>query len=154
MKWLQLTMAVLVFAVSAHGADLPVKATKTKIGNSPALAVTYEQILKGGTNAPIKHFFGSAQIAVGETLEIRLGGNPTTGYAWTLEALDESIAAATGPLTYEQKDAEAGMVGVPGTYSMSVRGASPGYTYLRLRYKRAWEKSATCTLAVRIRVVP
>ena len=78
---------------------------------------------------------------VGDVSVIRVAGNPTTGFQWELKSMDRTIAEPVEPMAYRQDSAKAGMVGVGGTFSLSVRGVKPGKTEAVLVYRRSWEKA-------------
>jgi inhibitor of cysteine peptidase len=81
---------------------------------------------------------GSAvALSAGDTLIVELEGNPTTGYGWELDALDESILRPVGEPGY-QSDSD--LVGSPGTFTFAFDAAEPGDTVLRLVYLRPWEE--------------
>ncbi|MDD5627810.1 MAG: protease inhibitor I42 family protein [Elusimicrobia bacterium] len=80
------------------------------------------------------------EIAAGETFEIKLPCNPTTGYNWELQSINRKIAAPTGPVEFRQSPAQPGMVGVGGTCVLAVKGVKPGKTKAVLVYRRPWEK--------------
>ncbi len=85
-----------------------------------------------------------------DTLVVRLSGNPTTGYRW-------SVAQAPKPLrlvgtTY--RPAPPGRLGQGGTFVFRFRAKS-GSGVLRLVYRRPWEQRKpplrTFSLTVRVR---
>ena len=73
----------------------------------------------------------------GDTLEIVLDGNPTTGYSWSLEPWDTGVIEETGQPVYRSgSDA----IGAGGQYTFYFRASSPGQTILRFMYHRPFEK--------------
>lgn len=96
---------------------------------------------------------GDAEITLmpGDTLNIALAENPTTGYRWSVEPSDPSILEAV-PAAYEAAGAAAG---AGGRRSFSFRAIAPGQTRLSLILQRPWEgapsarKRFAVTLTVR-----
>lgn len=83
-------------------------------------------------------------VKVGQTIEIALAGNPTTGYAWAA-ALDEKDAALleqVGEPAYVQDATEGEVVGAGGTYTFTFKAVSEGEATITLVYARAWESVA------------
>lgn len=88
-------------------------------------------------------------LAQGETLVVKLAGNPTTGYQWTVAQIDADYLQDLGS-TYA---ADSSAIGSGGTYAFRFEARKPGTTDLVLAYRRAWETSAddeTYSLAVTI----
>ena len=83
----------------------------------------------------------SFTVEAGETVQVILAGNPTTGYAW-FAALDDDSAALLkqeGEPTYTQENTDADVVGAGGTYTFTFTAAGEGEALLKLIYARAWE---------------
>jgi inhibitor of cysteine peptidase len=83
----------------------------------------------------------------GSTIEVQpdqevvviLGGNPTTGYGWTVASVDEAVLAPTGEPSYEQESTDETLVGGGGTFTLTFQAKAPGKTELELAYARPWE---------------
>lgn len=75
----------------------------------------------------------------GQTLEVVLASNPTTGYRWQLSLADDAPLQSQGPARYEQSPSPAGMVGVGGTETWTLRGVRAGSADLRFEYRRPFE---------------
>jgi inhibitor of cysteine peptidase len=77
-------------------------------------------------------------LAIGETLEVRLKENRTTGHKWSLDA-------STGSTITLIKDAyEAGTaVGQAGTHTWDFRADESGPSEIKLSYRRPWEENQT-----------
>jgi inhibitor of cysteine peptidase len=72
---------------------------------------------------------------VGDTIEIHLPENATTGYRWEPDSLDSHIfelEEATG-------NYRSGVIGSGGDAQFRIRVLAPGSAALRLRYWRRWE---------------
>jgi inhibitor of cysteine peptidase len=85
----------------------------------------------------------------GQKLFIKLPGNPTTGYQWTMARLEGAALLQSGGLEYRPSAGSAGMVGSGGEYSVSFRAVSTGTAELRLDYGRSWEKSPERSFSLR-----
>lgn len=76
-------------------------------------------------------------IGIGETLKVKLEGNPTTGYEWQLASVEESILNWDGVPQYKS---DSKLVGAGGEYTFVFEGKSPGTTHLEFSYLRPWEE--------------
>ncbi len=81
----------------------------------------------------------SRRLAQGQTLEISLAGNPTTGYSWIEKEGGAPVLRSSGEPVYASESTDGTLVGGGGTYTFSFVGAEPGTTRLELAYGRAWE---------------
>jgi len=81
-------------------------------------------------------------LSLNETIEVRLHGNPTTGYHWGLAKLEGDAVAQVGGMRYESDATRATrrMTGVGGTFIATFKAVKPGEADLTLEYRRAWEK--------------
>jgi inhibitor of cysteine peptidase len=79
---------------------------------------------------------GSLEMAAGDQLEIRLVGNPTTGYEWMLKAVDESVLKPLGEPEYQS---ESNLIGGGGRYTFQLTALAAGDTQLELVYRRSFE---------------
>jgi predicted secreted protein len=77
------------------------------------------------------------QLVVGQTLEIALPGNPTTGFTWAAWGALPSQVATAGD-SYETS-APAGVVGAGGVQTLAFKALSAGTATLKLGYARPWE---------------
>lgn len=80
-------------------------------------------------------------VKAGETVEARVAGNLTTGYAWMAALSDEDavLLEQQGEPVYVQDFADTDMVGTGGTYTFTFRAAAEGEATLKLVYSRPWE---------------
>ncbi len=87
-------------------------------------------------------------LTTGQTLVVKLNGNPSTGYAWT-------VSGNPAPLqlwkTYHQRS-KSGMAGAPQVVVFEFRGTASGVTNLTLIYRRGWEYNVAPARSFRIRV--
>jgi len=90
----------------------------------------------------------SRSLSVGDLLEVRLPGNPTTGYAWDVITLP--------PLLQKQKEpahrSDSQRIGAGGITSFVFRVAVVGEGTLDLAYRRHWEKDTSPLKTCRIRL--
>lgn len=80
---------------------------------------------------------GVIKITKGETLEVRLPGNPTTGYTWEVTQIDRAVLDPLGEPEFIQDDG--GGVGAGGRLVLRFKASQPGECFLRLDYRRPWE---------------
>lgn len=85
---------------------------------------------------------GKFELATGQSLEIALEENPTTGYRWQVAANDDNILKLASR-EYQQSEAEPGKVGVGGVATFNFEAAGKGSTELRMIYIRATASSDT-----------
>jgi inhibitor of cysteine peptidase len=78
------------------------------------------------------------KIGVGETIHVILKGNPTTGYAWTVDLPPDS-AVLLEQVGEPEYVADSGLVGAGGTYTFTFRGLAAGEATLTLEYARSFE---------------
>lgn len=79
----------------------------------------------------------NVQIKVGDTLEVRLASNPSTGYMWYVHPKSTALLKLTGQT---QTDAADPGVGRPIVQVFTFQPRRAGDVILLLRYARAWEK--------------
>jgi inhibitor of cysteine peptidase len=76
----------------------------------------------------------------GETLFISIDGNPTTGYTWEVDSVDQNILQLVGEAEYAQdSNLNSKKAGVGGTYKFKFTAVSAGSTTLKLKYWRTFE---------------
>jgi predicted secreted protein len=85
-------------------------------------------------------------VAVGETIELRLIENPSTGYTWSI-TLDPPAAAAIVATRWTQAGGSGAqpMPGAPGTRDLTIAIKRPGSLVIRAKNWRAWEGDASVT---------
>ena len=79
----------------------------------------------------------SVEVAKGGTLEITLEGNPTTGYTWEVESVDDKVLKQESEPDFKA-DSEA--VGAGGMMTLKFNAEGAGKTDLKLVYHRPWEE--------------
>ncbi|MCB1776253.1 MAG: protease inhibitor I42 family protein [Candidatus Competibacteraceae bacterium] len=95
----------------------------------------------------------TAQLVVGEQLEVRLPENPETGFSWAIDENDRRILALDN--TAYTSPAVAGFIGVRGQRVFTLTARRPGEDALKLKYWRVMggDDSITERFAVTVRVV-
>lgn len=79
-------------------------------------------------------------LSVGETIEVVLSENATTGYTWAIERIEPAVVTvAERSSRYPQQ----GAVGSGGHAVFRLTAATPGKGTVRLRYWREWEGDAS-----------
>lgn len=76
------------------------------------------------------------ELPVGETIEVRLPENRTTGYQWVLE----SSAKAVSSLLNDEVE-PGSLMGGPGIHHWYFRTDRAGSGHIKLSYRRPWEET-------------
>ena len=87
-------------------------------------------------------------LIVGDMLEVRLSGNPTTGYSWQAVAVPAQLRQQGEPVY--RSDSQ--LVGAGGVTSFKFSVAAAGDGILDLAYRRPWEKDAAAAKTCRIQL--
>jgi inhibitor of cysteine peptidase len=93
----------------------------------------------------------AVDVAVGETLVLRLSATAGTGYSWNVIAIDDKQLAREGDATFEP--AKAPMPGAAGFEVLRFKAKSRGRSLLELHYVRPWEKDAAPARTFRLTVL-
>ena len=88
---------------------------------------------------------------IGDTLEIILEGNPTTGYIWEKAEGDNAILFPHGD--YKYTSAKTLLVGSGGKFVFTFQGAAPGKTKLHIIYHRTFEKNVAPVKSFEVMVI-
>ncbi len=75
-------------------------------------------------------------LSVGDTLEVTLEGNPTTGYNWEAANLETSIVKQAGDVAFTPASTA---IGASGQVVLRFEAVGSGETTLQLVYHRSWE---------------
>ncbi|MFC2055485.1 protease inhibitor I42 family protein [Chloroflexota bacterium] len=76
------------------------------------------------------------ELKAGQTLIVSLEGNPTTGYMWEAEDLDEQVLRQAGETEFKP---ESDAIGAGGVQTLRFETVKTGQTTLKLVYHRSWE---------------
>jgi inhibitor of cysteine peptidase len=82
---------------------------------------------------------GTFELRPGETVDISLGANLTTGYNWQVVPFQATVLAQTGEPVVEENE---GLLGAPTTVTFRFTAVAPGEQVVQLNYVRPWEESA------------
>src|SRR5262245_8197601 len=87
----------------------------------------------------------SVRVRVGDEILLRVPEIPTTGYAWTVSAVDPALHLVES--TYRGESGEP-TPGAGGQRVIRLRAASPGEADARFTLKRPWESDAAQTFSL------
>jgi inhibitor of cysteine peptidase len=92
------------------------------------------------------------QLSVGQTLQVRLASNPTTGYSWTVQQTPTELQL--GQSVYATGSQSKNMPGAGGYQAIEFAAKFAGQGELKLEYRRPWEKdiAAAKTFSVTVTV--
>ena len=79
----------------------------------------------------------SVEVPAGQTFEVVLPGNPTTGFTWEVEEMDASLLRLAGEPTF---DAESDLLGAGGEMTLRFQALQAGESPLRLIYHQPFEE--------------
>ena len=80
------------------------------------------------------------QLVPDQKLLVSLASNPTTGYSWQVEPLDEQVLKQLGEPTFKPEATD--KMGAPGLEVFEFQAVGPGQVTLNMGYSRPWEKDA------------
>jgi inhibitor of cysteine peptidase len=98
---------------------------------------------------------GTITLTKGETLILDLDSNPSTGYQWSVDEINEQILKQKGEAVFSQPtSAGEPLLGAGGTETFHFEAAGKGQVTLKLNYRRSWEKDIEpeATFAIQIEV--
>lgn len=79
----------------------------------------------------------SVELRTGDTLQLALEGNPTTGYTWAPATLDQAILKSAGEPEFQPSSSA---LGAGGTVTCRFTAVGAGQTTLQMIYSRPFEK--------------
>lgn len=88
------------------------------------------------------------EMTVGESLEIRLQENPTTGFRWQLIADDGAVCA----LISDAFEGPGGPLGRGGEHGWLFKALEPGECDIEFHYRRRWMSAAKPVRTFRIHI--
>ncbi len=86
----------------------------------------------------------------GQTLQVALEGNPTTGYNWILSPTDPNLLEQVGEADYKP---DSSLIGSGGVLTLKFKATASGKGVLHLEYKRSWEKGVAPLKSFEINLV-
>jgi inhibitor of cysteine peptidase len=75
--------------------------------------------------------------AVSDTVTVTLGGNPSTGYSWSVTSIDTAMVRPAGEPRFAGPHDR---LGAPGIFSFDFVLLGKGTSVIALDYRRPWEK--------------
>ena len=90
----------------------------------------------------------TAEARVGETIEVTLSENASTGYRWAVDRLDAGVVRQ---LSAESHNA-AKAIGAPGTIVFIFKAVKAGTGEIALKYWRSWDGDASVAKRFRVRL--
>lgn len=121
---------------------------------SYSLLVIIPPLAPGQTREVTEQDAGSTvQLQVGDTLEVILHGNITTGYTWETQSVDSSILQQVGSPVFTSTGRA---LGAGGTFTIQYMALAPGTTQLQLIYHRPFEQGVppAQTFVIGVDVMP
>jgi inhibitor of cysteine peptidase len=95
------------------------------------------------------------ELKPGQTMQVVLDANRTTGFSWTVEKVDAALLTLVGQPVYAIAEPKPGMVGVGGTETWHLLAVAPGEQRIQFFYRRPFEPDVpparTFALIVRIK---
>ena len=85
-----------------------------------------------------KDTMSTVEMYIGDTLEVVLRGNPTTGYIWGVSSVDTATLRQVGQTAFI---ADTKARGSGGKMTMRFRAVAAGQTVLKLIYHRPFERN-------------
>jgi inhibitor of cysteine peptidase len=82
------------------------------------------------------------ELALGEILAVRLESNPSTGYVWEIDELDESVLRQIGEAVFELSVPDNPPPGTGGWATYRFEAVGEGESELRLLYHQPWTEEA------------
>jgi inhibitor of cysteine peptidase len=80
------------------------------------------------------------ELTKGQTFNVTLETNPSTGYSWEVVELNNSILHKIGEAESEPYSTTENMVGIPIMHTFQFEVINTGQTTLKIVYHRIWEK--------------
>ena len=77
------------------------------------------------------------EVAAGDTVEIQLSENATTGYHWALETIDKSVCEV---IADERHGPDKVILGASGTHVWRLKATHAGNCRIEIAYRRAWQR--------------
>ena len=77
------------------------------------------------------------EIGVGDTFQLELTSNPSTGYSWIWS--NQQAVSVVEKMDMKYTASNPGLMGGGGTQVWTFKGVKSGSDSLKLEYKRSWE---------------
>ena len=82
----------------------------------------------------------SVNLKTGDSFQVKLESNQTTGYSWKLSEITDVKVILPGSSVYETSSKDKNVAGAGGFETFTFKAANPGETKLLLEYIRSWEE--------------
>lgn len=138
---IQILVALLLTLASLGGTGAPVPDDDSR-GTRPPADVT----------ATDSDTITWVRIEPGQTVDVTLKSNPTTGYHWEITSYDKTIIEPVGEPYYSADPGTEGMIGAGGTETFTFRALAEGETELRMDYLGPDDKPSSTTYALTVKV--
>ena len=94
------------------------------------------------------------ELSRGQGLAIALASNPSTGYRWEVDGLEDTVLEQVGEAEFQEAGSgNAPLVGAGGTETLRFQAESAGTATLRLVYHRPWERGVEPLETFEVQVV-
>jgi inhibitor of cysteine peptidase len=146
------TVVLILFVLLAGCIDKEKKEISTPIPTSTPNLTSTPSIIPSPTADKINLSMGNKinlsidyngrqiELTKGQTFNVTLETNPSTGYSWEIVELNNSIIQKIGDAVSEPNITEKNMVGVPVMHTFQFEVINTGQTTLKIVYHRIWEK--------------
>ena len=128
------------------------------------VAFTLDDSLEATTVLKVPNGATSLSMVVkeNEIFSVQLKGNPTTGYQWAMENLDQLTNVSIRPLNLNERNSgayiadphEPGLGGFGGTFDFKFRAGTQTneLNTLNFVYKRAWEATSAKKVQIKVQI--
>ena len=96
-------------------------------------------VIEAGAGATIESN-ATVHLSVGDTMTVRLAGNPTTGYLWSPDFAATNMLRQVGSAAFEPDAAAKGLVGAGGVFALTFKAVAPGTVAAHIIYHRPFER--------------
>lgn len=95
----------------------------------------------------------SFTVRTGDHIQITLNSNPTTGYEWAVQTIDDTVLSYQGS---KYDSANTGLVGSGGMQTLTFRAELPGDSPIELKYWRSFQGDSSIgqTFSIQVKVEP
>lgn len=124
--------ALLMTAVVAAGCSAGTDDAAPRGPQTTTIAISYDDLMNQ------KNISRTITLAMGDTLQISLGSNPSTGYQWDsdMRISDDAVLVQAG---HEVLAASNARPGAPGSAVWALQAVGRGRTTVTTSYGRPWE---------------
>jgi inhibitor of cysteine peptidase len=132
-------LSLLALVAVACGGDSEGDATTTTAKASTTSTPASSTTAAAGSGGTEYTASGPISLAVGEKATIVLAANPTTGYAWQMDADPDGAVVKVVSDEYTSAPTSSDMVGGGGEQRIVIEGVGAGSTAIDLSYARSFE---------------